>query len=516
MESSAAPPPSSPPPGPSLRGRAVLALALTAGFYSLALAIGIGLVAAPVALFASTGRGNIWIAIGMIVAGVTVLRAIVPERSRFEAPGPPVGPTEQPELHGLLSEVAGSVGEPMPAEVYFDPDLNAAVTEIPNGVGRGRRRVMLVGLPLLAVVRPAELRAVIAHEFGHYVGGDTRFGAWIWRTRVAVLRTVAALDNEESFFQRVVVRGPFVLYAKLFLRLTNAVSRRQEFAADALSAQIAGMDSASGALRQITACSPAFDAYWQQEVAFALANDRRPPIAEGLQRFVRAREVNARLDELVRGEIAEAETDPYDSHPTLGERLAALGGEQTGEIRPPAPDESALALVHSVGDVERDLLLASFGNEAVDHLRPIAWEDAGSLHAEDADQLAVRLTPVFGEVNVERAGALAADPASTREALKRCVEAGGATDEEIDGYQRFALASLIAGALARDGWNLQALPGEPISARKGGSELVPSQELEAIGKSGMTADGWARRAAELGIGHLPLVPRGDPVAAPAG
>ena len=42
---------------------------------------------------------------------------------------------------------------------------------------------MLVGLPLLQLVTERGLRAVIAHEYGHYAGGDTRLGPWIYRTR---------------------------------------------------------------------------------------------------------------------------------------------------------------------------------------------------------------------------------------------------------------------------------------------------------------------------------------------
>lgn len=117
---------------------------------------------------------------------------------------------QQPRLHELVDSVAADVGEPPPDGIYLDLPVNASVTE------HRRRRMMLLGLPLLATLDAEELRAVIAHEYGHYTGGDTRFAGWIWRTRVAVLKTVQRLAESESWFRRSVVRWPF----QWFLRRT--------------------------------------------------------------------------------------------------------------------------------------------------------------------------------------------------------------------------------------------------------------------------------------------------------
>ena len=52
-------------------------------------------------------------------------------------------------------------------------------------------RVMIVGVPLMHILSERQLRGVIAHEFGHYSGGDTRLGPWIYRTRETIGRTIA-------------------------------------------------------------------------------------------------------------------------------------------------------------------------------------------------------------------------------------------------------------------------------------------------------------------------------------
>ena len=52
---------------------------------------------------------------------------------------------------------------------------------------------MGIGLPLLQALTSSQFRAVIAHEFGHYAGGDLKLGGWIYKTRGAMGRTIKNL-----------------------------------------------------------------------------------------------------------------------------------------------------------------------------------------------------------------------------------------------------------------------------------------------------------------------------------
>jgi Zn-dependent protease with chaperone function len=250
------------------------------------------------------------ICLSFAVSAGVIAFAIFPRRDRFVAPGPQLDRNEQLELFQVIEDVARTAGEPMPAAIYLIPELNAYVSERGGFLGFGTRRIMGLGLPLLQSLNVEELRAIVAHEFGHYSAGDTRFSCWIYTARAAIIRSVAMLHSVNS-----VARLPFQWYAQLFLKLTLRVARRQEFAADALAARIVGVTAMSSALR---AChSNLFHAFWSQELLPVLQCGFLPPVSSGFETFRRERSDEAEV-------LEDDSTGPYDTHPPTTVRLQAL------------------------------------------------------------------------------------------------------------------------------------------------------------------------------------------------
>ncbi|MEJ7891045.1 MAG: M48 family metallopeptidase [Solirubrobacteraceae bacterium] len=482
----------------SLRSRIALAIALTVAFYTLAVAIALGLIVLPIVVWAAEGRGNIWVAIALIGAGIAILRAIVPERARFAAPGPELGRDAQPRLRALLDEVAHTVGDRPPEKVYLDLDVNASVLE-----HRGER-IMLLGLPLVSVLAEDELRAVVAHEHGHYVAGDTRFSSWIWRTRVAVLKAVHELVGSESWFRRSVLSWPFRGYALLFLRLTNAVSRRQEFAADALSARVTSADAAGRALRRINAVAPLWDMFWNEDVVPMLQSRRRPPLSAGLVRMLTGRAISGVLETPVPGDMAAGEPDPYASHPTLGQRLEALGVPVDPSV-PSKPEKTAITLLDDVAELERQLLETQFGQE-VRGLEVADWQDAAEVHHSVLQQDVERFGAVLGSRTLGEAGEAAAALADLREPLRAA--AGADADvpaEDLDGLALRVLGAAVACAAVRAGAELSALPGEPLLLRTAAGELDVWGRLTPIATGAQPPAEWTAQPVVAALRAEPLV-----------
>jgi heat shock protein HtpX len=489
---------------PSLAGRFAAAIALTVGFYALALALAAALIGGPIYGWVVAGRGNVWITITALALGVSILVAIFPRRSRFEAPGLRLDRGGQPRLIELVDDEAKAMGEKTPDEVYATMEVNAAVTE----AGRGRR-VMIVGLPLLHLLSERGLRGVIAHELGHYAGGDTRLGPWIYRTREAIGRTIESLsdeDGDEGWSQRA-VRMPFIWYGRAFMRITNAISRRQEFAADACAVQRAGRDVHVEALRRVHAFGLAFDAYWEQDVVPVLASGARPPLAEGFSRFTHAESIQETAGQILDRELAEGRTDPYDSHPALAERIAAVAHTPAGE-----PDDSppAVALIDEPDALEADLIEHLFGPDARRNLEPIAWEQvAARVYVPGYEQLATEHAWVLEGVT------FASLPATIGRldelaAVLRNRERNLSAEEAGD----LAAAILAAGgvlALRREGWTTEALPGLPVLCRRDDAAISPHAMVAAMRTEGFDAERYEAELREHGIAQLALdAPVGEP------
>src|SRR5262249_47984257 len=113
----------------SLTNRALIAIFLMIGFYVLALSVAAGLLWIPYAEWHYLERLSPRLALGCILSAGLILWSISPRRDRFETPGPRIDATQQPALFAELSNIARSVGQEMPHEVYLVPEVNAWVAQ---------------------------------------------------------------------------------------------------------------------------------------------------------------------------------------------------------------------------------------------------------------------------------------------------------------------------------------------------------------------------------------------------
>ena len=188
-------------------GRAVLAVLLTIGFYLLAVGLIIALLGVPFIEITVLHRISLRISLFCLAGAALIAYSLTPTFEHFRAPGQRISAGSHPRLFGELTMIANAVGERMPDEVYLVPGINAAVRQRAGLMGLGDRRVLLLGLPLLRVLRVSELRAILVHEFGHY-RGHTRFGPWIFKARQSILRTVSRLSGSAACAACTAPRSP--------------------------------------------------------------------------------------------------------------------------------------------------------------------------------------------------------------------------------------------------------------------------------------------------------------------
>jgi len=305
-------------------------------FTLLALSVGIGWAALASTTFAILllKKKLIFVILGMIYV---LLRALW---IRFEAPnGYRLTAKQYPELFGRLKSLSHQLRAPRIHQVILTAESNAAIVQTPRlGVFGFPKNTLILGLELLLSLSPAQAEAVIAHELGHLSAAHGRFGGWIYRVRLGWQRIVDGLARQQNI-GAVLMRRFFDWYAPTFAAYSFALARSNEFAADAVAAQLTSRSDAAQALVNSHVVSGLInERFWTPFFQRAdLCEQPAAPFGPLLDFLGQA---PFETDEL-RTKVADAlavETGHYDTHPALNDRLQAL---QTEAPLPKMPAHSA-------------------------------------------------------------------------------------------------------------------------------------------------------------------------------
>ena len=79
----------------------------------------------------------------------------------------------------------------------------------------------------------------------------------------------------------VVVHG-LVAYWKLFLRLTQSISRQQEYRADELACYVAGAGAMESGLQKLVKIASVSPSFWRSVIKPAVQAGYRPQLTDGL------------------------------------------------------------------------------------------------------------------------------------------------------------------------------------------------------------------------------------------
>jgi Zn-dependent protease with chaperone function len=488
------------PAAPSIARRAALAIALLVGFYVLAIGIAglLLLVAYEVGSEAISHNtfGTMKLVFFCVVGAGIILWSILPRFDHFVAPGPQLTQQDQPELFEMIDSLSQATGEAMPTGVYVIPEVNAWVAQRGGILGIGSRRVMGLGLPLMQILSVTQLRAVLAHEFGHYYGGDTRLGPLVYNMRGAIGRTVYNLARRNSILYK-----PFAWYGSGALRLTQGVSRQQEHAADELAARTVGAKALADALSSIHSGAIAYLPYIQQEVQPLLRLSVRPAFATGFAQFLAAPRIEKVVAEETAREIAEGKADPYDSHPPLRERLAELAKLSQGVTN--ETDVPATSLLRNLDALEAELLASATGKSEIKNWRSVDWEKVGEeVYLPNWKKAAKEHNAGLLGVHPAEFPLIAGDLAAFGRRIASKTEL---PSKEVLAQKAIeAVGSAFAITLYRHGWTLRADPGEPFRFFRGDIRMEPFSVLNKLQSGELSRDGWEQQCRDAGIADWDL------------
>lgn len=457
--------------------RAALALLVLFLFPIVVLALVVGLFSAVVLAAMQShalGRGLAQLLLIPLVIGII---AAIREARRAKpqpAQGPELTRPGNPELWATVDQLAALARTAPPERIVVVHEVNAAVHQV------GRQRELLLGLPILAGLTVGELRSVLAHELGHFAGGDTELSARTLRARSFL---VAVRDNAGAL-----IRWFFALYYLVFVRVSAASSRDVELRADRFSAEAAGPVVAASALHRIHGVAMAWDYVLENRVPMFEPAGARAPLHEAV---VRTLHVHREAIERATEQELRDERPRWDAtHPKTADRIGAF--ERMPVNATAHDDRPAMALLGGAGrqlaDLEGDLLT---------HDWPlVGWNEVADRGVRSA--LPERMDRLI--LALQQEGAIAAaTPSVLLRALREDPAAIGRRlvddpDQALEAAQEAAVV-VTQGVLARvpgvravfdeqDEVALVDAHGEVIETRKlaaeAATELLP-QQLTAVG-----------------------------------
>lgn len=179
---------------------------------------------------------------------------------------------EEPQLFAMIEEIVREVNTSFPKKIYLSADVNAAVFYDSSfwSMFLPIRKNLQIGLGLVNSQTRQELKAVLAHEFGHFSQRSMKLGSYVYNVN-RVIHDM--LYNNESYQQHVSwlanVSGFIALFAHMAIGIVQGIqgvfrqvyyllnvtymglSREMEFHADAVAASVAGSRSLCTSLRRL-------------------------------------------------------------------------------------------------------------------------------------------------------------------------------------------------------------------------------------------------------------------------
>ncbi|MEH0153840.1 M48 family metalloprotease [Limibacter armeniacum] len=179
---------------------------------------------------------------------------------------------DEPELFNMLDAIVQQVGTTFPKKVYLSADVNAAVFYDSNfwSMFLPVRKNLQIGLGLVNTVTDIELKAILAHEFGHFSQRTMKVGSYVYNVNQViynllydnesydnVIQSWAEVSSYFSIFVVIAVRiieGIQAILRKMYEVVNRnymALSREMEFHADEIAASVTGYKPLKSSLLRI-------------------------------------------------------------------------------------------------------------------------------------------------------------------------------------------------------------------------------------------------------------------------
>lgn len=232
---------------------------------------------------------------------------------------------EYPALFAMIERLRAKLRGPQLHDVLLVEEINAAIVQRARlGALGWQRNTLIIGLPLLVGMSPAEFESVVAHEYGHLAGAHGRLASWVYRVR----RTWSQLAHHLATRARwgaFLFRRFFGWYAPWFSAYSFVLARANEYAADRLAATTTSARIVADALARVTLLARYVDREIWPTIVSSSRHDAVPPRAYHALTAALRDGWSSHAGEMHLAAGAAHETGLDDTHPSLSDRIRALG-----------------------------------------------------------------------------------------------------------------------------------------------------------------------------------------------
>ena len=295
------------------------------------------------------------IGIGAFIASLKLLSSLFSLRSKPEFPvfGTLLMQKDNEVIWSFVKSIASDLNARIPDNIivgleptFFATSANVKIIN-DNKVVSGE--TLFLSVVLMRLFTKSELKSVIGHELGHFIGSDTKYTMRFAPIYSGLNKSIKSIDEEEGFASLVSIPAIAMLSAmiEIFAINVSKISRTREFEADMAGVKVSSGEDLGIALGKVAT----FAHFWQKVRQENIERLNDGKISGNLSEvFVDSSKYDLSITEVgtILTEILNAKiTHPTDTHPAISDRYKNIGFD---------PEKLTIKKISSLGNIIDELL----------------------------------------------------------------------------------------------------------------------------------------------------------------
>lgn len=293
---------------------------------------------------------------------------------------------EHPKLFQLIEEIVQEVGTTFPKKVYLSANVNASVFYNSSfwSMFLPIRKNLQIGLGLVNAVTEEELKAILAHEFGHFSQKTMKVGSYVYHVNQIIFNMLYDNEGYERLVQSWMSISDYLnVFVAIAIKIIQGIqwilgqlygvvnksylglSREMEFHADEIAASVTGHEPLKNALLRLSLADHAFSEsikFYEEKIKEQLKSKNLYQEQSYLMDFVAADNDIAiennlpavTIEQLTKFDKSKLVIEnQWASHPSTEDRVARL--EQTGLHAEDQAEHSANLVFNQLEQLQEEM-----------------------------------------------------------------------------------------------------------------------------------------------------------------